>query len=100
MRVTRGIGNDAHEVVRKALELNAKDRAEVAARLLDSLEQVEGETDAAWVVEIERRAAEMESGAVQGVTWEEECLTIILKALAHFGEARTDLQLSCKLDEK
>lgn len=48
------------------------DRTEVAARLLDSLEQAEDvEADAAWTAEFERRAVEMESGAVRGVSWEE-----------------------------
>jgi len=62
----------AQEVARKALELDEHDRAELAALLLDSLEEQAGEeTDAAWIAEIERRGAEMESGAVQGVPWEE-----------------------------
>jgi putative addiction module component (TIGR02574 family) len=55
------------EVVRQALALDEHDRAEVAARLLDSLEQEEEED--AWEAELERRAADMESGAVQGVSW-------------------------------
>ena len=58
------------EVVRQALALDEHDRAEVTARLLDSLEQDE-EEDAAWEAELERRAAEMESGAVQGISWED-----------------------------
>lgn len=57
------------EVVRQALALDEQDRAEVAARLLDSLEQDEEED--AWEAELERRAAEMESGAVQGISWED-----------------------------
>lgn len=59
----------AQEVARKALELDEQDRAEIAALLLDSLE--ENAEDAAWIAEIERRGAEMESGAVQGIPWEE-----------------------------
>ncbi|HKI00755.1 MAG TPA: addiction module protein [Thermoanaerobaculia bacterium] len=63
---------DVEEVVRKALELDERDRAEVAARLLDSLEEDEDEeADTAWVAEIERRAADLESGAVEGIPWEE-----------------------------
>ena len=57
-------------VVRQALALDEHDRAEVAARLLDSLEE-ETETEDAWVAELERRAAELESGAVQGIPWED-----------------------------
>jgi putative addiction module component (TIGR02574 family) len=59
------------EVVRQALKLDDHDRAEVAARLLDSLEQVDAEAEGLWLGELERRAAELESGAVQGVPWEE-----------------------------
>jgi putative addiction module component (TIGR02574 family) len=59
------------EVVRKALALDEQDRAEVAARLLDSLESTEADEEDAWTVEIERRATELESGVVQGVSWEE-----------------------------
>ncbi len=57
------------EVVRQALALDEHDRAEVTARLLDSLEQDEEED--AREAELERRAAELESGAVQGVSWED-----------------------------
>jgi putative addiction module component (TIGR02574 family) len=59
------------EVVQKALELDEADRAEVASRLLDSLEEpgsIQGVTSEA---ELERRAAELESGAVKGITLEE-----------------------------
>jgi putative addiction module component (TIGR02574 family) len=59
------------EVVQRALELDEEGRAEVASRLLDSLEQREAAEEAAWVALLERRAAEMESGAVEGVSWEE-----------------------------
>jgi putative addiction module component (TIGR02574 family) len=59
------------DVVSQALELDEHDRAEVAARLLDSLEQADAEVDARWLSTIERRAAELESGAVQGISWED-----------------------------
>lgn len=59
------------EVVQRALALGEQERAEVAARLLDSLESADTETEDTWATEIERRAAELESGAVQGVSWEE-----------------------------
>lgn len=59
------------DVVRQALKLDEHDRAEVAARLLDSLEQVDAEAEGVWLAELERHAAELESGAVQGVPWEE-----------------------------
>ena len=62
----------AKEVIEKALELDEQDRAEVVAALLESLEVEENpEEEAAFVAELERRAAEMESGAVKGIPWEE-----------------------------
>lgn len=62
---------EVDEVVRQALSLDEHDRAEVAARLLDSLEQEDAEVEDAWVAELERRAVELESGAVQGIAWED-----------------------------
>lgn len=59
------------EVARQALALDEQERAEVAARLLDSLEQSDEAEDDVWAAELERRAAELESGAVQGVAWED-----------------------------
>ena len=62
----------AKEVLEKALELDEQDRAAVVAALLESLEvEDNSEEEAAFVAELERRAAEMESGAVKGVPWEE-----------------------------
>jgi len=58
------------EVVRQALALDESGRAEVAARLLDSLEEVDAEAEDAWTAELERRAIDLETGAVQGVSWE------------------------------
>jgi putative addiction module component (TIGR02574 family) len=59
------------DVVRQALKLDEQGRAEVAARLLDSLEQTDVEAEEVWLAELDRRAAELESGAVQGVPWED-----------------------------
>lgn len=60
------------EVLKKALELDEHDRAEVAGALLESLEvKAAPEEEAAFIAELERRAAEMESGAVRGIPWEE-----------------------------
>ncbi|HVT58276.1 MAG TPA: addiction module protein [Thermoanaerobaculia bacterium] len=58
------------EVVQKALGVGEDDRAEVASRLLDSLEQQHDAAAAAWGAELERRASELESGAVKEVSWE------------------------------
>jgi putative addiction module component (TIGR02574 family) len=39
--------------------------------LLDSLEEADPESEDVWVSELERRAADLESGAGQGVSWED-----------------------------
>jgi putative addiction module component (TIGR02574 family) len=61
----------AEQVTRQALELEENDRAAIAARLLASLEQEDPGELAAFGSELERRALEMESGAVEGIAWED-----------------------------
>lgn len=48
----------------EALSLSAAERARLVERLIVSLD-AEPEVEAAWAVEIERRHAEIESGAVR-----------------------------------
>ena len=50
----------------EALKLTPGERAALAQRLLASLDK-DAETEDAWAVEIERRIADVESGAVQVV---------------------------------
>lgn len=59
------------EVVQRALELDEEERAEVASRVLASLEERDAAAEVAWDAELERRANEMESGAVEGIPWED-----------------------------
>jgi putative addiction module component (TIGR02574 family) len=54
----------------EALKLAPGERAALAHRLLASLEE-DAEIEEAWAVEIERRIAEVESGAVQVIPIEE-----------------------------
>ena len=54
----------------EALKLTPGERAALAQRLLASLEE-DAEIEEAWAVEIERRIAEVESGAVQVIPIEE-----------------------------
>ena len=62
----------SEDVLRKALELEEKERAQLAVLLIESLGDVPSEeVESAWVAEIERRAAELESGSVEGIPWEE-----------------------------
>ncbi len=50
----------------EALKLTPSERAALAQRLLASLDE-DSEIEEAWAAEIERRIAEVESGAVQVV---------------------------------
>jgi len=58
-------------VFREALELEQSDRAELAAQLIDSLDPGSDENvGQAWIQEIDRRAAELDSGSAQLVPWD------------------------------
>lgn len=59
------------EVVERALKLDEHGRAEVVEALLKSLEVEDLAEEADFVAELDRRAAEMEAGAVRGIPWEE-----------------------------
>ncbi|MEM6500088.1 MAG: addiction module protein [Pseudomonadota bacterium] len=60
------------DIFRAALSLDDSERAELTALLLDSLDMPADEgVDAAWVVEIERRMKEIDSGSVRLVPWAE-----------------------------
>ncbi len=51
----------------EALNLSQDDRARLIERLISSLE-VDPEVEEAWATEVERRNAEIESGAVSAVS--------------------------------
>lgn len=54
-----------HELETEALNLPASDRAELAHRLIESLEgPEEGDFEAAWIQEAERRYGEYRKGAI------------------------------------
>ena len=60
------------EIVAAALKLDHKERARLAGRLLQSLEEEEeklspGEFEALWLEEAERRLEEWERGKVEGI---------------------------------
>lgn len=60
------------DLFRAALELDAKDRAELVALLLDSLEQPQDDgVEAAWLAEIERRVNDLDSGVTTSIPWEQ-----------------------------
>jgi putative addiction module component (TIGR02574 family) len=65
----------AQELLREALSLPIDERADVAAELLASLDEVSPENpadvEAAWAHEIERRARRVMSGESAGEPWED-----------------------------
>ena len=62
----------AEEILAEALNLDTRDRANVAAKLLASLDgEPEEEVEAAWAAEVARRIEEIETGRVELVPWED-----------------------------
>jgi putative addiction module component (TIGR02574 family) len=66
------MAKSAREVFEAAMRLDPEERATLMRLLIENLdaESEEGVEDA-WRVEIERRMAELDSGSVQTVPWEE-----------------------------
>ena len=65
----------AQDVLREALALSLEERADVAAELLASLDDAAAErpadVEAAWAVEIERRARRALADESGGVAWDD-----------------------------
>jgi putative addiction module component (TIGR02574 family) len=60
------------ELYEKASELPPKDRAELAGRLLESIEdEPEEGVEEAWAAEIERRMTDYREGRVKTIPWSE-----------------------------
>ena len=60
------------QVYDRALDLDERDRATLAALLIESLEEdPEPGVEGAWLKEIERRMAELDAGSVETVPWAE-----------------------------
>ncbi len=66
------MARSARELFEEAMRLDPEERATLMRLLIETLdaESEEGVEDA-WRVEIERRMAELDLGAVQTVPWEE-----------------------------
>jgi putative addiction module component (TIGR02574 family) len=66
------MAKSARELFEEAMRLDPKERAALMRLLVDNLhaESEEG-AEEAWRAEIERRIAELDSGQVQAVSWEE-----------------------------
>lgn len=66
------MATSAEELYKKALDLNERERAALAARLIESLDtEVEEGVEAAWLAEVERRMEELDAGKVQSIPWDE-----------------------------
>jgi putative addiction module component (TIGR02574 family) len=62
---------EAQELLRKALALPDKERAELAGNLISSLDAtVDPDADAAWQQEVVRRLHDVQSGRVETISWE------------------------------
>ena len=63
---------EAGELLKHALILSDKERAELASSLIDSLDPiVDPDAELAWQEEIVRRLEEVESGRVKTIPWDE-----------------------------
>lgn len=61
---------NAEQLLDEALRLSEQERAEFAARLIESLErEVDHDVDAAWAAEIERRCAALDAGQAVTSDW-------------------------------
>jgi len=61
---------DTETLLAEVLNLSEHDRAEVAARILESLEDIRDDgVDEAWARELERRSAAVDSGQVVTSDW-------------------------------
>jgi putative addiction module component (TIGR02574 family) len=63
---------DTTTLLEQALQLPEHDRAKLAARLLESLDDhAQNEVDEAWAAEIERRCAAVDAGTLATSDWKD-----------------------------
>ena len=66
------MAKSARELFEEALKLEPEERATLMRLLIESVDaEAEDGVEDAWRVEIERRMAELDSGTVQTIPWEE-----------------------------
>jgi putative addiction module component (TIGR02574 family) len=66
------MGDEAAELMKKALALSVNERAELAGTLIESLDEADDESvHAAWDAEIIRRMEDLDSGKVKPVSIEQ-----------------------------
>jgi putative addiction module component (TIGR02574 family) len=59
----------ARDLLTEALELPLDERAKIAAELLESLEDAEGDVQEAWAGEIQRRVSAARAGELASTDW-------------------------------
>lgn len=64
-----GMTRASRELLKQALELPLDERAEIAAELLQSLNEAEEDVEAAWAIEIEKRVAAARAGELESTDW-------------------------------
>lgn len=68
---------EAAVLLDEVLSLPEHDRAEIAARLLESLDpETQRDVDEAWAAEIERRCAAVDAGTLGTSDWKDVCARI------------------------
>ena len=66
------MGRSARELFEEAMRLGPDERATLMRLLIEALDaEIEEGVEDAWRVEIERRMAELDSGSVHAIPWEE-----------------------------
>jgi putative addiction module component (TIGR02574 family) len=66
------MARSARELFDEAMRLEPQERATLIRLLIEALDaETEEGAEAAWQVEIERRMAELDSGSVETIPWEE-----------------------------
>lgn len=66
------MSKEAHLLFEEAMELEPSTRADLAGRLIESLEPgMDPGVEEAWLVEIERRMSEIDSGEAKLLSWDE-----------------------------
>ena len=69
---TRTMTDEAKQLLEEALKLPVRERARLVSLLIESLdEKDEDDVEEAWIEEVQKRARELETGKVQGLTWAE-----------------------------
>ena len=66
------------ELLDTALRLPENDRADLAASLIESLDQpFDPDAQTAWAEEVRRRLADLDSGVVKAIPWDEARQAIV-----------------------